>query len=332
VNGHRRLRAGVSAVAVLTLVCAIGPLIRSDPPSDPLHAALLPPLTSAVIVTLDDGTRLVAPEVTDDSDRVVVSGAGRSTRVEAARITDLDQYRFWLGSDRFGRDLLRQLMIGGRISLAVSLFSLMMALSIGGLVGIAAATGGPVVDGILMRLVDALLAFPVLFLMILAAALFRPSPLALIVLLGLTSWMGLARLVRGQVLSLRGRPFIAAATTSGSPWHRIVTWHYAPNLAGPVAQDAALRMGDLVLAEATLSFLGLGVPPSVPTWGSLVADGQRTMPDGWWLVVCPGLTIAVLVIGLGLIGDGLQRVESGGGDSDLEGADLVVQRGAGNLQ
>ncbi len=183
-----------------------------------------------------------------------------------------------------------------------------------------------------MRLVDALLAFPVLFLMIFAAALFRPGPMALIVLLGLTSWMGLARLVRGQVLSLRNRPFIAAATTSGSPWHRIATLHYAPNLAGPVAQDSALRMGDLVLAEATLSYLGLGVPPSVPTWGSLVADGQRSMPDGWWLVVVPGLTIAALVIGLGLIGDGLQSAASGGGDSDLEGADLVVQGSSGDLQ
>ncbi len=223
-------------------------------------------------------------------------------------------------------------MVGGQISLAIAAFSLLVALSIGGLVGIAAATGGTVVDGVLMRLVDALLAFPVLFLMIVAAALFRPDPFTLVLMLGLTSWMGLARLVRGQVLSLRTRPFIAAATTSGSPWYRIATWHYAPNLAGPVAQDAALRMGDLVLAEATLSYLGLGVPPSLPTWGSLVADGQRTMPNGWWLVVIPGLTIAALVIGLGLIGDGLQRVDSGGGDADFEGADLVVEGGARDFQ
>lgn len=331
-KSHSRLRVGVVAVVLLTLMCAIGPFLRTEPPRDPLHAALLPPLTSAVVLTLDDGTKLVAPEVVDDSGGLVVSGAGRTTRVDAARVTDRDHYRFWLGSDRLGRDLLRHLMVGGRISLAVAFFSLMVALSIGGLVGVAAATSGPVVDGILMRLVDALLAFPVLFLMVLAAALFRPDPLALIVLLGLTSWMGLARLVRGQVLSLRSRPFIAAATTSGSPWYRIATWHYAPNLVGPVAQDAALRMGDLVLAEATLSYLGLGVSPSVPTWGSLVAEGQRTMPDGWWLVVVPGLAIATLVIGLGLIGDGLQRAASGVGNSDFEGADLVVQGGARDLQ
>jgi peptide/nickel transport system permease protein len=142
--------------------------------------------------------------------------------------------------------------------------------------------------------------------MILIASVFRPDPAALVVLLGLTSWMGIARLVRGQVLALRNRPFILAAVTSGSSWFRIATRHYVPNISGPVAQDAALRMGDLVLAEATLSFLGLGVPPSVPTWGSLVADGQRIMPDGWWLVVFPGLAIASVVIGMALLGDGLQ--------------------------
>jgi peptide/nickel transport system permease protein len=159
-----------------------------------------------------------------------------------------------------------------------------------------------------MRLVDALLAFPVLFLMILSAALFRPGPTALVAILGLTSWMGLARLVRGQVLSLRSRPFVLAARASGSSWPRIAAWHYAPNMVGPVSQDTALRMGDLVLAEATLSFLGLGVPPTVPSWGALVAEGQRAMLDGWWLAVLPGLAIAVLVISLALIGDGLQQL------------------------
>jgi peptide/nickel transport system permease protein len=182
-----------------------------------------------------------------------------------------------------------------------------LALTVGGAVGVAAATGGPWVDGLLMRFVDALLAFPVLFLMILAAALTRPQPALLVVLLGLTSWMGVARLVRGQLLSLRRRPFIAAATVSGHTPLRIATWHYAPNLAGPVSQDAALRVGDLVLAEASLSYLGLGVPPSVATWGSMVAQGHRLMPTAWWLTVLPGVAIAALVVGLALIGDGLQE-------------------------
>jgi len=140
----------------------------------------------------------------------------------------------------------------------------------------------------------------------------RPDPTLLVLLLGCTSWMGVARLVRGQVLSLRSRPFVAAARVSGSPWHRIAIWHYAPNLVGPVSQDTALRMGDLVLAEATLSYLGLGVPPSVPTWGSMVAQGHRALPEGWWLAVFPGLAIALVVIGLALIGDSLQRLGENG--------------------
>jgi peptide/nickel transport system permease protein len=304
---NRRARTGLAGVAVLAGLCCVGPELRSEPPRDPLHAALLAPLTRVTVLTLDDGSQLVAPDVAEQADRVAVTGSGRSTTVAAARISHRDRYRFWLGSDRFGRDVLQQLMEGGRISLGIAAFSLLLALAVGGTVGMAAATGGPIVDSLLMRLVDGLLAFPVLFLMILVASVFRPDPVALVVLLGLTSWMGVARLVRGQVLSLRNRPFILAAVTSGSPWHRIAIRHYAPNISGPVAQDAALRMGDLVLAEATLSFLGLGVPPAVPTWGSLVADGQRVMPDGWWLVVFPGLAIAALVIGLALIGDGLQR-------------------------
>jgi peptide/nickel transport system permease protein len=168
-------------------------------------------------------------------------------------------------------------------------------------------------DAVLMRTVDAMLAFPLLLLLILVAALFRPGPLMLVAVLGLTSWMGLARLVRGQVLSLKKRPFIDAARVSGTSGLRIWTLHYLPNLRAPLAQDSALRMGDLVLAEATLSFLGLGLPATIPSWGALVAEGQRVMVDGWWLSVFPGLAITVLVVGLALIGDGLQEAGKASG-------------------
>jgi peptide/nickel transport system permease protein len=157
-----------------------------------------------------------------------------------------------------------------------------------------------------MRLVDALLAFPILLLLILASALFRPGPLLLVLVLGLSSWMGLARLVRGQVLSLSSRTFIQAARVAGTRELRIWTLHYLPNLKAPLAQDTALAMGSLVLAEATLSFLGLGLPPTMPSWGAMVAEGQRVMIEGWWLSVFPGLAITALVVSLALIGDGLQ--------------------------
>jgi peptide/nickel transport system permease protein len=219
--------------------------------------------------------------------------------------------RFWLGSDRFGHDVVRQLLLGGRVSLSVAALAVLMALLVGTTVGLTAATGGRVVDAVLMRTVDALLAFPVLFLLILVATVFHPGPMVLVAVLGLTSWMGLARLVRGQVLSLRGRTFILAARAAGAPPRRIWRTHYLPNLVGPLSQDTALRLGDLVLAEATLSYLGLGIPPDIPTWGSMVSQGHRVMIDGWWLATFPGFAIAFLVISLALVGDGLQERLSG---------------------
>lgn len=301
------LRIGVGAVAALAVASVLGPMVLGGPPSDPVLAALQPPLTVATVLTLDDGTTVVAPSMVETSEGIVASGAGRRRSIDPERVVAVERHRFWLGSDRFGRDVFGELLEGGRISLAIAALSLVLAVVLGGSIGIVAATGGRLVDMALMRATDAFLAFPVLFLMILAAAVLRPDPLLLVLLLGGTSWMGVARLVRGQVLSLRSRPFVAAGRASGSPWYRIAAWHLAPNLVGPISQDTAMRMGDLVLAEATLSYLGLGVPPSVPTWGSMVAQGHRAMPDGWWLSIFPGVAIATLVIGLALIGDALQR-------------------------
>jgi peptide/nickel transport system permease protein len=256
---------------------------------------------------------LVAPRVEPVAGGLRVGWATGEQTVPANAVRGLSHHRLWLGSDRLGADVARQVLAGGRTSLLIAVLAVLVALVAGCAVGLAAATGGRLVDGLLMRLVDALLAFPVLFLMILLAALTRPGPWLLVPVLGLTSWMGLARLVRGQVLSLRTRPFVLAARVAGSPWHRIWRWHYLRNMSGPVAQDLALRTGDLVLAEATLSFLGLGLPPTTASWGALVREGQRALVDGWWLTAFPGFAIALLVISLALIGDGLQdRTPSAG--------------------
>jgi peptide/nickel transport system permease protein len=231
--------------------------------------------------------------------------------IPAEEIDEVRQFRFWLGSDRLGRDVLRDILVGGRLSLGIAGASVAIALLLGLAIGLTAATGGPVVDAILMRAVDGLLAFPVLFLVILVAALVRPSAVTLVPILGLTSWMGLARLVRGQVLSLRHRDYVRAAEAAGVRWHQIWRWHFLPNLAGPVGQDVALRTGDLVLAEATLSYLGIGVPATVPTWGAMVRDGHRVMLDGWWLSALPGLCIATLVVSLAMVADRVRtRTES----------------------
>ena len=294
---------------MLAAACTFGPIVLPTlPPPDPVRGALQPPLTRVTTLTLIDGSTLSSPDVTTDGDEIVAGTGPRRRALPRDRVTAIEDHRFWLGSDRFGRDILRRLLAGGRVSLAIAAFAVLVALVLGTTVGIAAASSSGIVDGVLMRTVDALLAFPVLFLMILAATLFRPSPALLVVLLGVTSWMGLARLVRGQVLSLRSRPFVVAARASGTRPHRVALLHYLPNLVGPVAQDTALRMGDIVIAEATLSYLGLGVPPSLPTWGTMVAEGHQVMLDGWWLAVFPGLAIAGLVICLALIGDGLQQL------------------------
>jgi peptide/nickel transport system permease protein len=299
---------GVAGLGILGLACCVGPFLLTDTgDGDPVRASLLPPLSSVTVLELNDGRTLMSPDVALEGGLYRIGGPRGSTSISQDEVAAQRSARLWLGSDRFGSDVLRRLLEGGRISLAVAALGVSVALLVGLGVGLAAATGGRAADAILMRAVDALLAFPVLLLLILLSALFRPGPVLLIAVLGLSSWMGLARLVRGQVLSLRTRDFIQAARVAGTRWPRMWTLHYLPNLKAPVAQDTALQMGNLVLAEATLSFLGLGIPATLPSWGGMVADGQRVMLDGWWLSVFPGLAITALVISLALIGDGLQQ-------------------------
>lgn len=308
-----RLGWGAAMVGAVAALAALGPLVAPAPPvPDPVRAGLLPPGTSVTALVLDDGRTLSARRVERTPAGIVVGGPGAPVALDPGDVVSERRFRHWLGTDRYGRDVLRQLMAGGRLSLAVAGLAAAVAVFLGTLVGLTAASAGPLVDGLLMRAVDALLAFPVLFLMILAATLLRPGVPVLVLVLGLTSWMGLARLVRGQVLSLRTRPFVLAARAGGTPEPMIWRWHYLPNLAGPVSQDVALRAADLVVAEATLSYLGLGLPPTAASWGALVQQGQRSMLDGWWLATLPGVAIVVLVVGLTLIGDGIQeRLGSG---------------------
>ena len=181
-----------------------------------------------------------------------------------------------------------------------------MALLVGLAVGGGAALAGGRADAFLMRLVDGLLAFPRLFLVIVLAALFGRSTLMLVVVLGTTGWMGVARLVRGEILSLKHREFVTAATAIGQRPSEILRRHLLPNSMAPVLVDAALRVGDLILVEAALSFLGLGARPPTPTWGAMVDQGRDLLASAWWVSVFPGLAIALTVLGFGLLADGLR--------------------------
>jgi peptide/nickel transport system permease protein len=316
-TGRRRLRAGAIALACLLAACAAGPWWARNPQLivDPPVAALLPPGSQRYVVVLRDGSTLAADSAEATAQGWRLERKGIPERVPAERVARLTRVRFWLGTDRLGRDVLARLLTGGRVSLAVGFLSLAVALVLGIGAGLLAGWSGGVVDACLMRLVDGLLAVPMLFLLILLAALFRPSLASLIAVLGFSAWMGVARLVRGQVLTLKGRDFVVALRGIGAGPMRIAFVHLLPNLLTPVAQDAALRLGDLILAEATLSFLGLGVQAPHASWGAMIQQGGEHLISAWWLTFLPGIAIAVTVIATALLADGIADVtRDGAGD------------------
>lgn len=303
----RRLRIGAAVLAAMVVACSIGPWLASDPTAivDPAAASLLGPGQSRFVVERRDGSSLAAERVSRDGRHLVVVRRGREERLDAGEVATIREVRFWLGTDTLGRDVLARLLHGGRVSLAVGLLAMLVAVVAGLVVGMTAGLAGRTVDALLMRLVDALLAIPMLFLLILLAALFRPSLATLVGVLGFSSWMGVARLVRGQVLSLRQRDFVLGARSIGAGPLRIAVVHLLPNVATPLAQDAALRLGDLILVEAALSFLGLGVQPPLASWGGMVAQGEELVMGGWWVALFPGVCVAAAVISAALIADGL---------------------------
>ncbi len=305
-----RLLIGCLSLGVLLLLCVGGSAFTADPTeiSDPRAAYLLPPGSQRWVIGLTDSSTVVAEAVRREEDRWVVLRRGEDQTLAASDVRSLELRSYWLGTDTLGRDVLARLLYGGRISLAVGGLSLLVAMILGVGVGMAAGWLRGWTDAVLMRLVDGLMAIPMLFLLLLLAAVFRPSLPALVAVLAFSSWMGVARLVRGQVLSLREREFILGARAIGAgPW-RIAARHLLPNTLTPLSQDAALRLGDLILAEASLSFLGLGVQPPVPSWGNMVAEGQTMLLDAWWLTLLPGAAVALTVISAAFVADGIREL------------------------
>ena len=212
-----------------------------------------------------------------------------------------------LGTDLISRDVLSRIIHGARISLSVGLLAVLLSITIGTLYGaVAGFLGGPV-DTVMMRIIDALLSVPRILVLIAVTALWDHLSLpALIVLIGLTGWYGVSRMVRGQVMALATREFVVSARSLGADGWRVLGRHILPNVLSPVIVAATLGVGNVIILETGLSFLGLGVQPPTPSWGSIISDGAEQVSAAWWISLFPGLAIVMTVMAFNAVGDGLR--------------------------
>jgi peptide/nickel transport system permease protein len=273
----RRATAGLAILALAALVALLAPLLAGDP------------IAQREIVA----TRFLPPLTTDP----------------------LGAFHL-IGTDRFGRDVWARLVYGARISLGVGTLAVALSVVIGVVVGAAAGFWRGWVGTALLGLTDFVLALPRVVLLLLLASLWQPSAGLVILVLGLTGWMTIARLVYAEVRALAGRPFVESAVGLGVPGLRILTRHILPNTLTPVIVAAALGLGNAILLEAGLSFLGLGVQPPTPSWGNLIASGRDTLVNAPWVAAAPGVALVLVVVAATLLGDAVRdRLDPGKTDA-----------------
>ena len=212
------------------------------------------------------------------------------------------------GTDLLGRDVLSRMIYGTRISLEVGVVAVGLSLLLGTILGALAGYYGGLVDTLISRLIDIMLCFPTIFLILAVIAYLEPSILNIMIVIGLTGWMGVARLVRAEFLSLREREFVLSARLAGASDLRIIFRHLLPNALPPILVAATLGVGNAILIESALSFLGLGVQPPTPSWGNMLTEGKTCLEVAWWLSVFPGLAILFTVLSFNLLGETLQEI------------------------
>ena len=227
-------------------------------------------------------------------------------KTDMKRILEGPSMKHWLGTDQIGRDVLSRLIYGSRISLAVGFVSVGIAVLIGILLGAAAGYHGGIVDAFIMRLVDLMLVFPRFFLLLAVLAFLKASIWTIMVVIGLTGWMGVTRLVRAEFLALREREFVIWSEFIGAGAVRVIFKHILPNAMAPVLVAMTLGIPAAILTESGLSFLGLGVQPPYATWGNILNDGKDLITYAWWLTLYPGLAILVTVLSYNLMGEGIR--------------------------
>jgi peptide/nickel transport system permease protein len=248
-------------------------------------------LAMALAVTVGP---LLSPYAFDDQDFSLIGSPGPMTA------------EHWLGTDELGRDVLTRLVYGGRVSLAVGLAGAILSTLVGTVIGGLSGFYRGWTDAILMRFTDVMLSIPTLPLVLLLSGLFRPSAPLLVTIVGALIWMGTARLVRGQFLTLRERDFVEAARALGAGGPRLMVRHILPNAVGPISVAATLAVGSAIILESTLSFLGFGIQPPVPTWGNLLNSASSWLSVAPWLALPPGLCILFTVLSVNFLGDGLR--------------------------
>lgn len=305
-------RSGLAIVGALLLLALLAPVLAPFDPSeqlDPGTGAGRPPLTRLQVVETVDGDRVeqrLAESAELVGNKLVLKQRHGRLELDAEDSKVVGERRYLLGTDRLGRDIFSRILYGARISLSIGLVAALLAIALGILAGAVAALGGRFLDGLVMRFVDGLLALPTILLVLIIAAFFEPSSLVLILLIGCTGWMTLSRLVRAELLSLREREFVVAGRALGLSTPRLFVRHLLPNAISPIVATAGLLVGDAVLLESSLSFLGLGVSSELPSWGRMIANGRDDLRTLWWISTFPGLAIAVTVLAFALLGDGLR--------------------------